>query len=91
MTEDPNTHDGSTLIEISAEDFAALGSDAIGYIRRMSSSELQQRFAQVGDLPLDRDLFAVFRGDGTPIALANDPQAALENMHKNNLMQVALH
>lgn len=78
-------------IEISPEALAALGGTEWAYFRRMTGQEIRARFPTAPELAPDVAVFAVFRADGTPIALAETAQAALANMAALDLSPVTLH
>ena len=66
MLQDKNT------IEISKDELAHLGEGQVGYVRKVTSDELIERFPGAVELQSGLDLWALFAADGTPIMRMTD-------------------
>jgi hypothetical protein len=81
-------HDGK---EMTAEMLAALGEGEVAYIRTFQSEDFQALFPQAPDMQPGQKLWALLSADGTPIVLADTPQAVMQNAMENDLTTVSLH
>ncbi|MEM6664867.1 MAG: DUF1150 family protein [Pseudomonadota bacterium] len=76
---------------VTKDALARIGAQSTAYIRIMSPEKIEKTFPDVAkDMP-GISLFAVYRGDGTPIALADSREAALENLAENDLRPMTVH
>lgn len=82
---------GAKPATISAETLAALGSGQVAYVRSFQSEEVKALFPQAPHLEPGHKLWALLSADGTPIVLADTPQAVLANAYENNLVTVSVH
>lgn len=64
-------------IELSAQDFAALGADQIAYVKRIVAE---------GDLH-----FEIHAADGTTVAMANSVDVAFAAVRQNGLEPLSVH
>ena len=73
---------------IGAEDFAALGTDAIAYVREISGSEILATFS--GDMELEKDqtYWGLFAADGQPLMFSNQADQVLNGAFYNDLHAV---
>ncbi|MCB1491876.1 MAG: DUF1150 domain-containing protein [Rhodobiaceae bacterium] len=78
-------------IVITPEAFAALGGHEWAYLREMTAEEAATRFPGVPEMSPGSPIYAVFRADGTPIALTDTAEAAYENMLARDLRPVTVH
>ncbi len=78
-------------IYISKDTLADLGSGKIGYIRKMTSDEVLERFPGAPQMDSGIDLWALFGADGTPILLSDDLSNAYVKAAENELDTVSLH
>ena len=76
---------------ITAEMLAALGSGHVAYVRSFQSEEVKALFPQAPNLAPGHKLWALLSADGTPIVLADTPQAVIANAMENNLVTVSVH
>jgi len=76
---------------ITAEMLAALGEGEVAYVRTFQSEDFKALFPQAPDLDPGRKLWALLSADGTPIVLADTPQAVLANAAENDLVTVSVH
>lgn len=86
--DEPNTNQA---IKMSPETLAALGSGHVAYVRTFSSEEVNRLFPRTPDMEPGQKLWALLSADGTPIVLADTPQAILMNAMENNLITVSVH
>jgi hypothetical protein len=82
---------GDKSLSISPETLAALGSGQVAYVRSFQSEEVKALFPQAPNLAPGHKLWALLSADGTPIVLADTPQAVLANAAENNLVTVSVH
>lgn len=76
---------------ITASELADLGNGQVGYIRRMRSEEVAEKFPQAPDLEPGLDLWALFGADGTPILLSDNRSSAFYKAAENELSTVSVH
>lgn len=72
------------------QEFAALGRADLGYVRMIDSGRVREFFPQVPPLEPGTRLFALFTGDGTPVALADSHAAAVASAWSNDLSPVTV-
>lgn len=77
--------------EISPQTLANLGTGYVAYVRTFSSEEVNALFPQAPSMAPGQKLWALLSADGSPIVLADTPQAVLQNAAENNLMTVSVH
>ena len=76
---------------MTAEMLASLGEGEVAYVRTFRSEELKALFPQAPDLVPGQKLWALLSANGTPIVLADTPQAVLANAMENDLVTVSVH
>lgn len=76
---------------ISLETLAGLGAGHVAYVRTFQSEEVSALFPNAPQLVPGQKLWALLSADGTPIILADTPQAVLANAMENNLVTVSVH
>jgi hypothetical protein len=76
---------------ISELELARLGGGEVAYIREMSSDEAVEKFPAIKGIPRGIHLFALHAADGTPIALTDTKQAALEHAFGDELAIATVH
>ena len=87
MHESENTHER----KVSPQTLASLGAGHVAYVRTFLSEEVNALFPQAPAMQPGQKLWALLSADGTPIVLADTPQAVLANAAENNLMTVSVH
>lgn len=76
---------------ITAEMLASLGQGQVAYVRSFQSEDLKALFPQAPDLVPGQKLWALLSANGTPIVLADTPQAVFANALENDLVTVSVH
>lgn len=76
---------------ITASELADLGNGEVGYIRKMRSEEVAEKFPQAPELEPGLDLWALFGADGTPILLSDNRSSAFYKAAENELSTVSVH
>jgi len=76
---------------VSKDALADLGAGKVGYIRKMTSDEVTERFPGAPKLQSGIDLWALFGADGTPILLSDDPSTAYGRAAEDELATVSVH
>lgn len=76
---------------ISQLELARLGGGEVAYIREMSSDEAVEKFPAIKGIPRGIHLFALHAADGTPIALTDTKEAALEHAMGDELKIATVH
>ncbi|MBW3097587.1 DUF1150 family protein [Pseudohoeflea coraliihabitans] len=76
---------------VSAAELAALGAGQVGYIRRMTSEEVNARFPDSPKLGPGLELWALFGADGTPILLTDDRSSTFYRAAEDELKTVSVH
>lgn len=79
------------LALMSEEEFAALGDGEVAYIREMTADEASRAFPTIDGLPDDINIFALHAADGSPIALTDDRDAAIEHAMGDELEIASVH
>lgn len=72
-------------------DLASMGAGKIGYIRKMTSEEVNERFPKGPKLGPGLELWALFGADGTPILLSDDRSSTFYRAAEDELKTVSLH
>lgn len=72
-------------------ELAALGAGEVGYIREMTSDEVNERFPSAPQLDPGLQLWALFGADGTPILLTDDKSSTFYRAAEDELKTVSLH
>ncbi|MCY6382776.1 DUF1150 family protein [Hoeflea prorocentri] len=78
-------------IEITKDELAHLGAGEVGYIRKISSDEVQERFPGVPKMESGIDLWGLFNADGTPLFLSDDPSTAWGKAVEDEINPVSVH
>ncbi|WP_108662404.1 DUF1150 family protein [Acuticoccus kandeliae] len=89
MTE--NERNSAVEMAISPEMLAELGSGHVAYVRSFRSEEVSALFPNAPEIAPGLRLWALLSANGTPIVLADTPQAVLANAMENNLVTVSVH
>ncbi len=69
-------------------EFAAFGSGAVAYVRRVEPGDFNRRFPTVEELPVDRDLWGLFGADGNPLSVSDDQYVLLQDAQDRDLVAV---
>ena len=72
----------------SSQDLAAMGTEAIAYMREMTSEEIMAAFPLTPNLDPERKYWALFGADGSPLVLADDQQELASSAFYNNLQAI---
>jgi len=78
-------------IYVSKDALADLGAGKIGYIRKITSDEVTERFPGAPKIQSGIDLWALFGADGTPILLSDDRSTAYGKAAEDELSTVSIH
>lgn len=78
-------------IHMSKDTLADLGAGKVGYIRKMTSDEVLERFPGAPQMDSGIDLWGLFGADGTPILLSDDPSNAYVKAVESELDTVSVH
>lgn len=73
------------------EEFAALGTGEVAYVKEMTSDEVKRAFPEAPKLAPGLSLFALLAADGSPILLADTRETATANAWEHDLRTVSLH
>ena len=76
---------------LSAEEFAALGTGVVAYVKAMTSDDVRRLYPEAPSLAPGLDLFALLSADGSPILLTDSRDAATANAWEHDLAMVSLH
>lgn len=76
---------------ISVDQLALLGEGHVAYVRRLRSEEVHTLFPNAPEMEPGHLIWALLSAAGTPIVLADTPQAVLANALENNLVTVSVH
>jgi hypothetical protein len=92
MQEGPETlvHD-HPLRHLTAAQFAALGGNAVVYVRPMRASRLAEFIDEMAGDESDQELQLVVSADGSPLLVADSEEAVAEWLSDKNLGVVSLH
>jgi hypothetical protein len=77
--------------EISTEMLASLGEGEVAYVRSFQSEDLMAMFPEAPELVPGQKLWALLSANGTPIVLADTPDAVIKNAMENDLVTVSVH
>ena len=73
---------------VEPEEFAALGSDVIAYVRKISGSEINAAFPDGLELERDETYWGLFAADGQPLMYSNQLDQVLNGAFYNDLCAV---
>ncbi|TDH38078.1 DUF1150 family protein [Pseudohoeflea suaedae] len=76
---------------VTTTELAALGEGEVGYIREMTSDEVNKRFPSAPQLDPGMQLWALFGADGTPILLTDDKSSTFYRAAEDELKTVSIH
>lgn len=80
----------NSLKLLSAAEFAALGGDAVAFVRAISGQELDAIVAEA-DFEADQTYQLVMSADGTPLLVTDTTDSVVEWLDDKNLGLVAVH
>ena len=80
-------HGEHTLTDM---EFAALGQNQVGYIRKMKSEDLTARFPAISQIAPGLDVWALFAANGMPIILSDRQAAVMQGASENEITPVWL-
>lgn len=78
-------------VELSAQDadkLAQMGSEAIAYMREMTTAEIKEAFPDTPELEDNQTYWALFGADGAPLMLASKRVDVASSAFYNNLKPV---
>jgi len=75
----------------SINDLAIFGDGVLAYIKPISLNDAKNIIGDLGDVPVDINLFCLFSANGTPLAISDNPQTAFENAIDHDLEPIFLH
>jgi len=78
-------------LTITPDQLAHIGEGTLGYIRKMRSEDVIERFQGTPDLQPGLDLWALFGADGTPILLSDNRTSAFYRAREDNLTPMSVH
>jgi hypothetical protein len=84
-----NSNDRDQLI--TPEALAQLGGGHVAYMRTVDAEEVHRLFPQAPRIAPGTKLWALHAADGTPIVLADNPNAVLANAAEHDLTMVSVH
>ena len=76
---------------MSRAELAELGGGVVGYIKHMRPDEAHSLFPTIEGLPPGIDLYSLHAADGTPLAIADTRQAAIEHALGDELTLATVH
>ena len=76
---------------LSPEEFAALGTGVVAYVKAMKSEDVRRLYPEAPKLAPGIDVFALLSADGSPIVLTGSRDAATANAWEQDLTTVSLH
>lgn len=76
---------------MSQAELALLGDGEVGYVKVLSSDEVETLFPNVEGLPKGMNLYLLASADGTPIVLTDTIRAALGHAISDELIVQSLH
>lgn len=71
-----------------AKNLAQMGSDAIAYMREMTTAEIRKAFPQTPELEENQTYWALFGADGAPLMLASERVDIASSAFYNNLKPI---
>ena len=82
--------DNVVKIFSSAVEFETFGMNALGYIRRVKTDDINAQFELDEALPAGQDLWALFGADGNPITIADEKADVMTDADDMDLLTVQL-
>jgi len=76
---------------ITPEALAQLGGGHVAYMRPVDADEVPRLFPQAPRIARGTKLWVLLAADGTPIVLADSPNAVLANAARHDLTMVSVH
>jgi len=80
-------HDHTDAI-LKQEEFAALGTDAVAYVRKITTEEVLEAFPNITELEEGRNYWALFAANGDPLVLADKETDIMSSAFYNDLSAV---
>ncbi|MEM9278655.1 MAG: DUF1150 family protein [Pseudomonadota bacterium] len=80
-------HDHKTDF-LKQDEFAALGTDAVAYMRKITAEEMTETFPNVPELKAGHDYWALFAANGEPLMLADEASEVKSSAFYNDLQAV---
>jgi hypothetical protein len=91
MTDHETTDRGTSPIDLSIADFAALGAGKIAYIKTIRSEDVRLLVPQAPEMPPGLDLVALLGADGQPIMITDSRDDIAQTAWDNDLTTVSVH
>lgn len=84
---------GNDVVKFAANgvEFAEFGKNALAYVRRVKSEELNAAFPQIEELPVGLDLWGLFGADGEPIAVSDAEKMVRADAFNRELLPLSRH
>jgi len=76
---------------ISPVELAQLGDGQVAYIKQLSAKEAGRMFPAIAGIPKGIPLFALHAADGTPLALTDSRNAAINQAMEDDLSVASVH
>jgi len=73
------------------DELAVFGDGVLAYVKPISIDDAKDLVGEMGRIPDDIELFCLFSADGTPLAISDSKQSALDNAFEQDLEAVHLH
>lgn len=80
-------HDAKAQIP-DADTLAQMGSDALAYMREITTEEIEDKFPGIPDLEKGVTYWAMFAADGTPLMLAGNRKELINSAYFNDLTAI---
>lgn len=77
--------------DMSPSELALLGEGHVAYIRAISNEDAIDLLEGEIDFPKDQKLFCLYMADGTPIAITDSREGAVESAEEHDLMPMSVH
>ncbi|MEM7215481.1 MAG: DUF1150 family protein [Pseudomonadota bacterium] len=70
------------------EEFAELGTNAVAYMRKISTEEIVRNFPNVPELQAGKDYWALFAANGEPLMLSDQESELKSSAFYNDLQAI---
>lgn len=76
---------------MSTDELARLGGSQIAYIREIGAEAAEALLGEAMPVPRGQQLYCLYLGDGTPVAISGSREAALANAFEHDLLPMSVH
>lgn len=76
---------------VTPEALAQMGGGRVAYMKPLKADEVHKLFPQAPEIPAEHTVYAMMGADGSPMALADDPDAVVASAIQHSIQMVSVH